>query len=329
TEAVHERGLRVYTTLNVAMQRAANQAIRDGLHTYDRRHGWRGGLPNILKDNLGTLETYEDDDWRRPIEKGTYVTGLLMAVDDKYATIKIGTYRAVISASDLASTGRKKPSELLKVGDLAQFSIQELRESTARVQLEQQPAPQAAMVAIDNPTGEIKAMVGGYSFEDSKFNRATQAYRQVGSSFKVYVYADAIEKGHTPFETIYNAPMTVISGGQPYSPRNYDEKFEGTITLRRALAGSRNVPAVKLAEKVGINSVVDETRKFGITTSLPPYLPLALGAADMKLLEHVSAFTVFPDDGIRIDPHMIRRVSTYDGALLEEAHPAIHEVISP
>lgn len=329
TEAVHERGLRVYTTLNVKMQRAANQAIRDGLHSYDRRHGWRGGLPNLIKDNLGKLETYEDDDWRHAIDKGSYVTGLVMAVDDKSATIKIGNYRALLSSQDIAWTGRKKPSDLLKVGDLAQFSIQELRDTTARVQLEQQPTPQAAMICIDNPTGEIKAMVGGYSFEDSKFNRATQAVRQVGSSFKVYVYADALEKGATPFDTILDAPFTTISGGQPYSPRNYDEKFEGTITLRRALAGSRNVPAVKLAEKVGISTVVDEARRFGISTPLPPYLPLALGAADMKLLEHVSAFTVFPDDGIRIDPHMIRRVASYDGALLEEAHPAIHEVISP
>src|SRR6266404_70846 len=329
TEAVHERGLRVYTTLNIAMQRAANLAVRNGLHSYDRRHGWRGGLPNILKDNLGTLESYEDDDWRRPIEKGSYVTGLVMAVDDKYATIKIGTYRAVISSNDFAWTGRKRPSELLKVGDLAQFSIQELRETTARVQVEQQPAPQAAMVAIDNSTGEIKALVGGYSFEDSKFNRATQAVRQVGSSFKIYVYADAVAKGASPFDTVLDAPFTTVSGGQPYSPRNYDEKFEGNITLRRALAGSRNVPAVKLAEKIGISTVVDTARKFGITTPLPPYLPLALGAADMKLIEHVSAFTVFPDDGIRIDPHMIRRVTSYDGALLEEAHPSIHEVVVP
>jgi penicillin-binding protein 1A len=329
TEAVHERGLRVYTTLNIAMQRAANQAIRDGLHAYDRRHGWRGDLPNILRDNLGKLDTYEDDDWRHAIEKGSYVTGLVVAVDDKNATIKVGPYRAVLSPQEFAWTGRKKPSDLLKVGDLAQFSILEKGESTVRVQLEQQPTPQGAMVAIDNPTGEVKAMVGGYSFEDSKFNRVTQAFRQVGSSFKVYVYADALEKGATPFDTILDAPFTVISGGQPYSPKNYDEKFEGTITLRRALAGSRNVPAVKLAEKVGINSVVDVTRRFGITTALPPYLPLALGAADMKLLEHVSAFTVFPNDGIRIDPHMIRRVTSYDGALLEEAHPEVHDVVSP
>src|SRR5437762_1575973 len=142
-------------------------------------------------------------------------------------------------------------------------------------------------------------MVGGYSFEDSKFNRATQALRQVGSSFKVYVYADALEKGATPFDTIVDLPFTTISGGQPYTPHNYDEKFEGTITLRRALAGSRNVPAGKLAEKEGINTVVDMARRFGITTSLPPYLPFALGAADMKLEEHVSAFPVFPNVGMR------------------------------
>src|SRR6202030_4520183 len=119
----------------------------------------------------------------------------------------------------------------------------------ARVHLEKQRAPQAAMLAIDNSTGEIKAMVGGYSFEDSKFNRATQAVRQVGSSFKIYLYADAIEKGASPFDTIVDTPFTVISGGQPYSPDNYDEKYEGTITLRRALAGSRDAPPVKPAEK--------------------------------------------------------------------------------
>jgi penicillin-binding protein 1A len=329
TEAVHERGLRVYTTLNIKMQRTANQSVRDGLHGYERRHGWRGGLPNIVRDNLGNLNTYEDDDWRHTIEKGSYVTGLVLTIEEKNATIKIGPYRAILSPSDFAWTGRKKPADLLKIGDLAQFSIQELHDTSVRVQLEQQPGPQGAMIAIDNASGEIKAMVGGYSFEDSKFNRATQAFRQVGSSFKVYVYADALEKGSTPFDTIVDTPFTTISGGQPYSPRNYDEKFEGTITLRRALAGSRNVPAVKLAEKIGISSVVDMAKRFGITTSLPPYLPLALGAADMRLIEHVSAFTVFPNDGIRIDPHMIRRVTSYDGALLEEAHPEVHDVISP
>ncbi len=329
TEAVHERGLRVYTTLNIRMQKAANQSIRDGLHIYDRRHGWRDKLANILGDHLGKLDSYEDDDWRRAVEKGSYTTGLILSVDEKSAVVKVGQYRAILSPSDIAWTGHKKLNEILKVGDLAQFSVQDLHETSLRLQLEQQPAPQAAMIAIDNATGEIKAMVGGYSFEDSKFNRATQAYRQVGSSFKPYVYSTAVEKGSSPFDTIVDAPFTVISGGQPYSPHNYDEKFEGTITLRRALAGSRNVPAVKLAERVGINSVIDMTKRFGITASLPPYLPLALGAADLRLIEHVSAFTVFPNEGIRIDPHMIRRVTSYDGALLEDAHPEVHDVIAP
>src|ERR1700704_5308168 len=329
TEAVHERGLRVYTTLNIKMQRIANQSLRDGLHSYERRHGWKGNLPNVRRDNLGKLETYEDEDWRHAIEKGSYVTGLVLTVSERDAVIKIGPYRGILSSNEFAWTGRKKPGDLLKVGDLAQFSVQELRDNTVRVQLEQQPGPQGALLAIDNPTGEIKAMIGGYSFEDSKFNRATQAVRQVGSSFKIYVYADALERGSTPFDTIVDLPFTAISGGQPYSPHNYDEKFEGTITLRRALAGSRNVPAVKLAERGGINTVVDMAKRFGITTLLPPYLPLALGSADMRLLEHVSAFTVFPDDGIRIDPHMIRRVTSYDGALLEEAHPEVHDVVSP
>src|SRR6266404_868812 len=317
TQTVHERGLRVYTTLNVGMQRAANQAIRDGLHAYDRRHGWRGNLENILRNHRDTLESYEDEDWHWPIGKGDYVTGLVTAVDDKAATIKIGPYRALLTLPDFAWTRNRSPKEMLAVGDLAQVSIKDINGVVARVQLEQNVGPQAAMVAIDNPTGEIKAMVGGYSFDESKFNRATQAQRQVGSSFKIYVYSAAMEEGFTPFDTILDAPFTTMSGGQPYSPHNYDEKFEGMITLRRALEGSRNVPAVKLAEKIGM------------TSALPPYLPVTLGAADLNLLEHTSAFTVFPDDGIRIDPHMIRRVATYDGALLEQAHPAVHDVVAP
>ncbi len=329
TQTVHERGLRVYTTLNVGMQRAANQAIRDGLHAYDRRHGWRGNLENILRNHRDTLESYEDEDWHWPIGKGDYVTGLVTAVDDKAATIKIGPYRALLTLPDFAWTRNRSPKEMLAVGDLAQVSIKDINGVVARVQLEQNVGPQAAMVAIDNPTGEIKAMVGGYSFDESKFNRATQAQRQVGSSFKIYVYSAAMEQGFTPFDTILDAPFTTMSGGQPYSPHNYDEKFEGMITLRRALEGSRNVPAVKLAEKIGMNSVIDMARRFGITSALPPYLPVTLGAADLNLLEHTSAFTVFPDDGIRIDPHMIRRVATYDGALLEQAHPAVHDVVAP
>jgi penicillin-binding protein 1A len=208
-------------------------------------------------------------------------------------------------------------------------SIKEVAGSTLHVQLEQQPVAQAALLAIDNPTGEVKAMVGGYDFDQSKFNRATQAVRQTGSSFKVYVYATALEQGASPFDTIVDEPVTFRSGGQNYSPKNYDMKFEGRITLRRALADSRNVPAVRLIEHVGVQNTIDMARRFGITSPLPPYLPLALGSADLSLLEHTSAFTVFPDDGIHIEPHYIRRVTSYDGAVLEEPRANVKDVVQP
>jgi len=329
TAAVHEQGLRVYTTLNVAMQRAADQSVRDGLHAYDHRHGWRGNLPNILTEHAATLESYQNEDWRGAIQKGDYITGLVTAVEPTFATIKIGSYRAMLTPADFAWTGRRTPLQLLKVGDLVVVQIKDLSGNTARVQLEQEPAAQGALLAIDNASGEIKAMVGGYDFAESKFNRATQALRQTGSSFKIYVYATALEQGASPFDTIVDLPVTYRSGGQDYSPKNYDGKFEGRITLRRALADSRNVPAVRLLDRIGVQTTIDVTRRFGITSPLPPYLPLALGAADLTLLEHTSAFTVFPEDGIHIEPHYIRRVTSYDGAVLEEPRPQVTDVIPP
>jgi penicillin-binding protein 1A len=329
TEAVHEEGLRVYTTLNVAMQKAADQAVRDGLHAYDRRHGWRGNLPNIVRDHLGTIEKYENDDWHVPLAKGDYVTGLVTEVRPTFATIKIGVYRAMLTPADFAWTGQKSVEALLKTGDLVVVHVTEVSGTTAEVELEQQPVAQASLLAIDNANGEIKALVGGYDFEQSKFDRATQAMRQTGSSFKVYVYAEALSQGASPFDTVVDEPVTYHSGGQDYSPHNYDEKFEGRITLRRALADSRNVPAVRLLDRVGIENTIDLARKFGLVSPLPPYLPLALGAADLTLMEHTSAFTVFPDDGIHIEPHYIRRVTSYDGAVLEEDRPNVTDVLSP
>ena len=329
TAAVHEQGLRVYTTLNIAMQRAADAAVRDGLHSYDRRHGWRGNLPNILQQNLGPLEKYQNDDWRGTVQKGDYVTGLITSVAPTFATAKIGLYHAMVTPVDFAWTGHKSPEQFLKAGDLVCLAVKEVSGFTLRAELDQVPEAQAALLAIDNPTGDIKAMVGGYDFETSKFNRATQALRQTGSSFKVYVYADALETGMTPFDVVVDEPVSFRSGGQNYSPRNYDNKFEGRITLRRALADSRNVPAVRLLEHVGVQNVIDLARKFGIESPLPPYLPLALGAADLTLMEHVSAFTVFPDDGIHIEPHYIKRVTSYDGTVLEEPRPKVTDVIPP
>ena len=329
TAAVHEQGLRAYTTLNVEMQRAANRAVRDGLHAYDRRHGWRGNLPNILRDNLGTLDAYQNDDWKAPIQKGDYVTGLVTSVQPTFGYIKIGPYRALLTPQDFAWTAHRSAAEILKPGDLVTVQIKELNGTAAEVELEQTPVAQAGLVAIDNATGEIKALVGGYDFEDSKFDRATQAMRQTGSSFKVYVYAEAIAQGASPFDTVVDSPVTFHTASQDWSPHNYDEKFEGRITLRRALADSRNVPAVRLLDRVGIENTIELARKFGISSPLPPVLPLALGSADLTLIEHTSGFTVFPDDGIHIEPHYLRRVNSYDGAVMEEDRPQVTDVLPP
>jgi penicillin-binding protein 1A len=187
---------------------------------------------------------------------------------------------------------------------------------------------QGALVAIDNATGEIKAMVGGRDFNLSKFNRATQALRQVGSSFKPYVYTAAIDRGATPDDTILDAPVTFPTPSGPYEPHNYDDKFEGTITLRRALAQSRNIPALKLADNLGIKAVIDYAHRFGITANIPPYLPVALGAVEITPLEQTSAYSVFPSDGVHITPRYITKVTDYEGRTLEENFPDVKDVVS-
>ena len=152
--------------------------------------------------------------------------------------------------------------------------------------------------------------------------------RQVGSSFKPYVYTTVIDGGASPDDTILDEPVSFETSSGPYTPHNYDEKFEGIITLRRALAQSRNIPALKLANKVGIKSVIDYAGRFGVTSKMPPYLPVALGSAEITLIEQTSAYSVFPNDGVRVTPRYITRVTDYDGRVLEEDFPEVKDVIS-
>ena len=177
-------------------------------------------------------------------------------------------------------------------------------------------------------SGRYLASALGQAQWTGSFDRATQALRQVGSSFKPYVYTTVIDKGASPNDTILDEPVTFETASGPYSPHNYDEKFEGIITLRRALAQSRNIPALKLANKVGIKSVIDYAERFGITAKLPPYLPVALGSAEITLIEQTSAYSVFPNDGVRVTPHYITKVTDYEGRVLEEDYPEVKDVIS-
>jgi penicillin-binding protein 1A len=327
SDQVHEGGLRVYTSLDMDLQRAANQAVLDGLAAYERRHGWKGHLENVLTPGI-TLANYQHPDWEDEPEVNGYVHALVTAVTPASATIKFGRYTATVTPPDVAWT-KHKLRELMKPGDVVYVKIAALgADAKARVSLEQDSGAQGSLIAIDNATGEIKAMVGGRDFAESKFNRATQALRQAGSSFKPYVYTAAIDQGAKPDDTILDAPATFETASGPYIPHNYDEKFEGTITLRRALAQSRNIPALKLADRIGIKTVIEYARRFGISSNMPPYLPVALGAAEVTLFEQTSAFSVFPNDGVRIAPRYITKVEDYEGRVLEEDFPDVKDVIS-
>jgi penicillin-binding protein 1A len=334
TEVVQEKGLRVYTTLNVRLQRLAEQALRNGLQAFDKRHGWRGPVENILKNPptlpdglLATLETYSHPDWKKPLQPGSLLHGLVLEVKSEYVLVRFGELAARVTKPDFAWTGKSSPADVFARGDVDLFLVKEVKGQTLRVTLDQRPAVQGALVAIENSSGAIKAMVGGYDFEESKFNRARQAARQAGSSFKPYVYAVVLLEGASPFDTIVDAPLSFPSASGVWSPHNYDEKFEGTITLLHALAESRNVPAVRLLARVGVDKVIKLCRKFGLTSRLVPNLPLALGASDLTLLEHTSAFTTFPDDGVHISPRMIERVTNYDGRVIDDFPPEVTDVL--
>ena len=326
-DQVHEGGLKVYTSLDVDLQRTANQAVLDGLATYERRHGWKGHLVNVAAEGVA-VDKYAHPDWDDEPEVNGYVHALVTSSGVGIATLKFGRYAAALSQADVAWT-QGKIQNMLHTGDICYVKILSLNSNgAARVSLEQDSGAQGALVAIDNATGGIMAMVGGRDFSESKFDRATQALRQVGSSFKPYVYTTIIDRGGSPDDTILDEPVTFDSVSGPYTPHNYDEKFEGIITLRRALAQSRNIPALKLASKVGIKSVIDYAERFGITAKLPPYLPVALGSAGITLMEQTSAYSVFPNDGVRVTPRYITRVTDYEGRVLEEDYPEVKDVVS-
>jgi penicillin-binding protein 1A len=325
---VHQGGLRVYTSLNLELQKAANRAMLEGLAGYERRHGWKGGLKNVVLAGQ-SVKTYQHPDWNDPLEPGSYVHALVTDSTTVLAIVKFGRYSAPITAAEMKWTGHKSPMEIMAVGDIVYVRIESLDPpENAKVTLEQDAGAQGALLALDNATGDIKAMVGGRDFNTSQFNRSTQALRQVGSSFKPYVYTAVIDGGASPEDVILDAPVTFMTSSGPYAPHNYDNRFEGNITLRRALAQSRNIPALKLADRVSIKAVIEYTRRFGITSALPPYLPLALGAADITLYEQTAAFTTFPNDGVRVTPRYIRKVTDYDGRVLEENYPEVKDVVS-
>jgi penicillin-binding protein 1A len=323
-EQVHEAGLRVQTTLDLDLQQAANRAVVDGLATYERRHGWTGKLENVLTGGF-TIEEYKHPDWALATGPGDYVHAVVTRVLPLEIRARVGAGEVVLLPEDWQWTGQHFGDALVKPGDVIYVHLSASVEGSARrATLEQDSGVQGALMAMDNTTGDVLAMVGGRDYALSQFNRATQAERQTGSSFKPYVYTTAIEEGAKPTDIIVDSPVSY--GG--YTPHNYENDYKGAMTLTNAFAESRNIPAVKLAARVGIHKVIDLAHRFGVTSNIPAYLPIALGAAEITLQEQVTSYSVFPNDGIRIKPRLIRKVSNADGITLWEDAPEVDEIIS-
>jgi penicillin-binding protein 1A len=322
TEQVHEAGLKVETTLDLDLQQVANRAVADGLAVYERRKGWTGKLENVLSG--GSIEEYKHPDWAVVTPAGGYVHAVVTRVLPLEIHARVGARDVVILPEDWKWTGQRFGDALVKPGDVIYVRMtDQMEQNERRAALEQDSGAQGSLIAMDNTTGDVLAMVGGRDYALSQFNRATQSERQTGSSFKPYVYTAAIENGSKPDDIIVDSPVSFGS----YSPHNYENDYKGAMTLTHAFEESRNVPAIKLAARVGIHKVIDMAHRFGVTTNIPAYLPIALGAVEITLEEQVASYAVFPNDGLRVKPRLVRKVSDADGSELWEDTPAVNEVI--
>jgi penicillin-binding protein 1A len=329
-KALYEKGLTVHTALDLRLQQIANKAVDRGLRRLDKRRGFRRTAKTVLTSTV-TAAKYQNERWARPIAVGDIVPALVVSVGPATANLRIRNLSAELDKAGFQWTRRTSIADLVKPGELIDVEITALDEAarTAKVTLEQTPIVEGAFVALDNHTGEILAMVGGYSFNRSKFNRATQAYRQMGSTIKPFLYTAAIDRGLTPTMILVDEPTTFDAGeGQPpYQPGNYDGKFEGAITLRRAVEDSRNIPAVKVIQTLGPVQVAAYAKRFGFSLEFRPFLSMALGAQEATLLETTSAFSAFANNGIRMEPFYAHKITDREGSLLEERRPQPRDAV--
>jgi penicillin-binding protein 1A len=338
TTRVAQGGLKVYTTINVKAQEIATKVVREGLRNFDRGRSWRSEYQDILVDGdnnpiteekevARTLKSYKHADWYGDeYEEGEYIKGLAMKAVGDSVEVRFGRFNAIVGPGDMGRSG-KRPKDELKPGLLAEFLVKKVNseKQTLEVELKQVPEIQASIVSINAKNGEIVAMVGGYDFHTSKFNNATQGLRQTGSAYKPFVYTAAVEAGMTPDMLVSGAPIK--RGG--WSPHNYDGSLSHpNVPMKLALAKSYNLAAVHLLEQVGIQAGGQMVRRFGITNPMAPSLPSALGASEVSLLEMVSAYSTFPNKGVRMQPHLIRKVYARDGSLLEEWQKTSSKVTS-
>lgn len=353
SEMLYRGGLNVYTTANYEMQAAATTAIRHGLRELDKRQGFRGPLghrsPNEVQDIKKGKEAKGMIIPPPDISKDELVDATVIAVGNEGATVDTGKQRGRILFEDMKWARKRlidpkdikkfkynekaKPPDILKAGDVIKVALKGVDPKTKEplFTLEQEPQAEGALIALDPKTGAIKAMVGGYNFERSKFNRAIQAKRQPGSSFKPIIYAAALDIGFSPATILVDAPIVYEDPTQEkdWKPLNYDEKFHGFISMRNALAYSRNVATIRLLEKVGIRGVNEFAQRLGINSPLANDLSIALGSSSVTPLELTGAFGVFANQGIKTEPASIRTITSKEGkALLEQTEVKQEPVIS-
>ena len=326
TTRVAQGGLEVFTSINIEAQKIATQIIRKRLRSFDRNRKWRSDYVDILLDNNGdpikneksiarALRSFQHADWYGDeYAEGEFIKGLVMKLDrsTSQAEVRFGKYNATISSKDMGRRSGTSPTVELKEGYIAEFLIKTVDAENQRleVKLAQTPEVQAAMVTINSKTGEIVSMVGGYDFHTNKFNNATQGLRQTGSCYKPFVYTAALEDGFTPNMLVSGAPIR--RGG--WQPHNYNGTLShANVPMKIALAKSYNIAAVRLLDQVGVQKGAQMVRRFGITQPMAPSLPSALGASEAALVEMVSAYSTFPNKGIRHQPHFVRKVLDRDG----------------
>ncbi len=328
--ALYQGGLSVRTTLDPRLQKIAEQVLRDGLVAYDRRHGWRGpvasldlaaleGAPEVWREALAAVEP--------PGGMSPWSLALVLSLDKSQARIALADGReAHIPMAELTwarpwlkgqKVGKKpkQPGDVLAPGDVVMVepatSADEKKPYEPNAYgLRQIPDINGALVALDPHTGRILAMSGGFSYEQSQFNRATQAWRQPGSAFKPFVYLAGLDSGFTPATIILDAPFVIDQGaGQgKWKPANYSNKFYGPTPMRIGIERSRNLMTVRMAQTIGMEKIVDYAVRFGVVEDMPPLLSMALGAGETTLLRLTTAYAMLVNGGMRIDPTLIDRI---------------------
>ncbi len=326
--AIYHGGMKVYTTLSLRLQEAAEQSLIQGLREIDQQKGVRlageGPTPRVSSRRPG-----------QPLRPGLVVEGVIQHVSPQGITVVVDAYSGEISFKAMRLPEGQRAAAAFHPDDRVLVRVEgvDAARKTLRLTLAQEPEMEGASLALDPRTGQIKAMVGGYDFARSKFNRTTQARRQPGSAFKPFVYAAAFDLGLTPSTIFEDSPVsfaTTIEGEyQEWSPENYDQTFRGPVTLRQGLEHSINVIAVKLLETIGVGAATQMAHRLGIQSPLRGELGLALGTSEVTMLEMVSAYGTLAAGGVRTPPSAIRRILDNRGRVLEEHFPEGQSVLRP